>query len=170
MATARRSTVGMDRRRLLPLAALLALVAAAFVAVSSGLGTQPPVVAQAKAAAATITYHTVIFGHSSVGVQKRPGGLTCFAVNKGASTVARSCAAAIYADQIEYASSRFAVGGLAGADVRAVIVKLTKRGTVWATMRSGAFYAAVPAGHNVRAVVKVLSNGSRTSFTVTGQR
>ena len=84
--------------------------------------------------------------------------------------VARSCVSSLAPDQIAYASSRYAVGGVAGSDVRAVIVRLTKRGTVWATMRRGTFYAAVPARHNVRSVVKVLRNGSRTSFTVTGSR
>jgi hypothetical protein len=54
--------------------------------------------------------------------------------------------------------------------VRAVIVRLTSRGTVWATLKDGAFYAAVPKGHNVRAVVKVLAGGQRQSFTVTGSR
>jgi hypothetical protein len=37
-------------------------------------------------------------------------------------------------------------------------------------MRRGAFYAQVPKGHNVRAVIKVLRDGSRKRFTVTGPR
>jgi hypothetical protein len=37
-------------------------------------------------------------------------------------------------------------------------------------MRRGTFYAAVPDGYNIRAVVKILIDGSRTSFTVTGNR
>jgi hypothetical protein len=37
-------------------------------------------------------------------------------------------------------------------------------------MKNGAFYAAVPHGYNVRAVVKVLGDGSKTAFTVTGAR
>lgn len=157
--------------RALAVGGLAAGIAAAYVAVVSGLGASGTgVVAQAKAADATITYHPVSFGQGFVGVQKRPGGLTCFTVNRGSSTVARSCASAIYPDQIEYASSRYAVGGLAGQDVRAVIVRLTRRGTVWATLKDGAFYATVPKGHNVRAVVKVLRDGTRKAFTVTGPR
>ena len=100
----------------------------------------------------------------------RPGGLACFTVNLGSSTVGRSCLGHLYPDEIVYASSRYAVGGLAGSDVRAVIVKLTRKGTTWATLRRGAFYAKVPKGYNVRAVVKVLRDGSRKSFTVTGPR
>ena len=61
-------------------------------------------------------------------------------VDRRALVHARSLAA----DQIAYASSRYAVGGVAGSDVRAVIVRLTKKGTVWATLRRGTFYAAVP--------------------------
>jgi hypothetical protein len=51
-----------------------------------------------------------------------------------------------------------------------VIVRLTKKGTVWTTMRRGTFFAPVPKGYNVRAVVKVLGDGTRKSFTVTGSR
>lgn len=158
------------RSRTLAVGSLAAGVAACLVAVLSGLGADPGAVSQAKAAEATITYRSVVFGHNRVNVQRRPGGLTCFAVDEGSSTVARSCASQILPDQIEYASSRYAVGGLAGADVRAVIVRLTRRGTVWAKLRNGAFYAAVPKRHNVRAVVKVLSDGTRKAFTVTGPR
>jgi hypothetical protein len=156
--------------RTLAVGSLAAGVAAGFVAVLSGLGAAPATVSQAKAAEGTITYRSVVFGHDRVGVRERPGGLTCFTVAKGSSIVARSCATQILPDQIEYASSRYAVGGLAGADVRAVIVRLTRRGTVWATLRNGAFYAAVPRRHNVRAVVKVLRDGTRKTFTVTGPR
>ena len=144
--------------------------AAGLAAIVAALGAPSPTVSQAKAAEATITYHSVPFGHFRVVVQHRPGGLLCFAVNKGSSTVGRSCARSVGAGQIEYASSRYAVGGLAGADVHAVIVRLTRKGTVWATLKNGAFLAQVPKGYNVRAVVKVLRDGSRTSFTVTGPR
>ncbi|HEY6962108.1 MAG TPA: hypothetical protein VI408_09500 [Gaiellaceae bacterium] len=163
----------MSRRvgsRTLAVGSLAAGVAAGLAAVVSALGGQTTVISQAKAADATVTYHPVAFGGGSVGVQKRPGGMTCFTVLKGSSAVARACAGAIYADQIQYASSRYAVGGLYGADVRAVIVKLTRKGTTWATLKDGAFYAAVPKGHNVRAVIKVVRGGSRTTFTVTGSR
>jgi hypothetical protein len=145
-------------------------VAACLVAVLAALASPSSTVSQAKAADATITYRSVSFGHGSIGVQNRPGGLICFTVRMGSSAVARSCAQRIADDQIEYASSRHAVGGLAGSRVHAVIVKLTRKGTVWATLRKGAFFAPVPAHHNVRAVVKVLADGSRKAFTVTGPR
>lgn len=148
--------------------ALAAGVAAGTVAVTNGLGgSGPATVAEAKAADATITSHFVRFGHDRVSIQVRPSGLVCFLVKQGTSTVARSCASHVYADEIAYASSRYAVGGLAGKDVKAVIVKLTKKGTVWADVKGGTFYAKVPKAHRVRAVVKVLRNGSRKTFTVT---
>jgi hypothetical protein len=51
-----------------------------------------------------------------------------------------------------------------------VIVKLTRRGTVWATLRDGVFYADVPMAYRVRTVVKVLRDGSRRAFPITLSR
>lgn len=159
-----------SRSRLFVVGGLALGVAAGLGAIVTALGAPTSAISQAKAAEATITYHPVTFGHDSIGVQHRPGGLLCFTVNKGSSTVARSCTSSVYGGRIEYASSRYAVGGLAGPDVHAVIVRLTRKGTVWAKLKDGAFLAEVPRGYNVRAVVKVLADGSKTSFTVTGPR
>jgi hypothetical protein len=163
----------MDRRRrsrALAIGGLAAGGVAGLLAILAGMSAPTTVVSQAKAAEATITSRSVAFGHGRVRVQVRPGGLACFAVKRGRSTVARSCTAAIAPGEISYATSRYAVGGLAGADVKAVIVRLTRKGTVWATMRRGVFYAEVPPRHNVRAVVKVMRDGTRKAFTVTGPR
>jgi hypothetical protein len=159
-------------RRALAVASLAAAVAAGTAAVLSALGAGAASISQAKAAApaAGPATQSVSFGNSGVVVKRRGAGLTCFQVRHGRSTVARSCTSPLADDEIAYASSRYAVGGLAGSSVRAVIVRLTDKGTVWATLRRGAFYADVPSGHNVRTVVKVLSDGTRTSFTVTGSR
>lgn len=159
-----------SRTGIVAVGALAAGTAAGLAAIVSALGAPTTTISQAKAAEATITYHSVSFGHDRVTVRRRPGGLMCFAVMKGRSIVGRSCTANVDAGQIEYASSRYAVGGLAGADVHAVIVRLTRGGTVWATLKEGVFLAEIPAGFNVRAVVKVLRDGSRTRFTVTGPR
>jgi hypothetical protein len=159
-----------SRSRVVAVGGLAVGAAAGLFAIVTALGAPTSTISQAKAADATITYHPVSFGHDSVGVQHRPGNLLCFTVDKGSSTVGRSCTSGLSSDQIEYASSRYAVGGLAGASVRAVIVRLTRKGTVWATLRDGAFLAEIPKGYNVRAVVKVLQDGSRTAFTVTGPR
>ena len=159
-----------NRSRTLAVGGLAAGGAAALVSVLSAVGGPQAPVAEAKAATATISSRSISFPGARIVSRVRPGGLACFTVNVGSSTVGRSCLSHLYADEIAYASSRHAVGGLAGADVRAVIVKLTNKGTTWATMRRGAFYAKVPKGHNVRAVVKLLRDGSRKSFTVTGPR
>jgi hypothetical protein len=153
------------RGRIFAVGGLAAGAAAGVAAIVAALGASTTqTVSQAEAADVTITHHSVSFGHDSVGVQTRPGGLLCFTVNRGSSTVARSCTHPVGRGQIEYASSRWAIGGLAGRDVRAVIVRLTRKGTVWAQLRNGAFYARIPDGYGVRAVVKVLRDGSRTTF------
>jgi hypothetical protein len=152
------------------LGAVAAAIAAGAAAVLSALGAPTGAVTPAKAAAPALGSRSVAFGNGRVVLRMRTSSLGCFRVVVGSSTVARSCTSGLGADQIAYASSRYAVGGVAGGNVRAVIVRLTKKGTVWATMRRGTFYAAVPARHNVRAVVKLLTDGSRTSFTATGSR
>jgi hypothetical protein len=155
----------------LVLGAVAAAVAAGAAAVLSALGASTGSVTPAKASApVALGSRSVAFGNGRVVLRMRTSSLGCFRVVVGSSTVGRSCTSSLAGDQIAYATSRYAVGGVAGADVRAVIVRLTKKGTVWATLRRGTFYAAVPAGHNVRAVVKVLTDGSRKSFTVTGSR
>jgi hypothetical protein len=155
-------------RRALALASLGAAVAAGTAAVLSALGAPTASISQARAADAQLTSRSVPYGHARVVVEVRPNGRICFRVNSGSSTVARSCASGLAANEIGYASSRTAVGGIAGSHVRAVIVKLTKKGTVWATLRRGTFYAAVPKAHEPRTVVKVLAGGARRTFTVTG--
>jgi hypothetical protein len=136
--------------------------------VLSALGAPTDSVTPANAAAPPVLgSRSVAFGNGRVVLRMRTSSLGCYRVVLGSSTVARSCTPSLATDQISYASSRYAVGGVAGSDVRAVIVRLTRKGTVWATMRRGTFYALVPRNHEVRAVVKVLRDGSRKSFTVT---
>lgn len=157
---------------MLALGSLAAAIAAGAAAVLSALGASTGSVTPARAAAPAIALgsRSVAFGNGRVVLRMRTTSLGCFRVVVGSSTVARSCTSRLAADQIAYASSRYAVGGVAGSNVRAVIVRLTRKGTVWATLRRGTFYAVVPSGYNVRTVVKVLADGSRTSFTVTGSR
>jgi hypothetical protein len=155
-----------NRSRVLALGGFAAGVAAALVAVYSALGPPTPHIAVAKAAAATSTSSTVRFGHVRVSQRLQPMGVACFTVAQGSSTVARSCLSHLNSTEIGYAASRRAIGGLAGTDVKAVIVRLTHGGTVWAQLRGGAFYAALPTGHRARAVVKVLRDGSRRTFRV----
>jgi hypothetical protein len=159
-----------NRSRTLAVGGLVAGGAAALAAVVAALSSPGTTVAEAKAASAsaTLSSRNVAFPGGRVVSRLRPGGLACFTVSIGSSKVGRSCFRHLYPDEIVYASSRHAVGGLAGSDVRAVIVKLTRKGTVWATLRRGAFYAQVPKRHSVRAVIKVLRDGSRKRFAVSG--
>lgn len=153
-----------NRGRALAVGGLAAGTAAGLVAVlaalaASGSGVQA---AQASSTAARST----AFGAARVTVQVLPTGTVCYRVVE-ASGSARACRSRIGAAEIGFAVSPHGVGGVAGRDVRAVIVKLTRHGTVWATLQNGTFYADVPPAYLVRAVVKVLRDGSRKAFTVT---
>lgn len=154
-----------DRNRVLAVGGLVLGSAAALIAIASGLGAHPSQIGAAKAAAATATRHSVQFDRAQVEIDQRPDGISCVTVTDGSSP-ARSCLGHLTAESISYAITDRGVGGLAGADVQAVIVRLTRRGTVWATIRNGAFYAAVPAAYRARRVIKVLRNGSRRGFSV----
>jgi hypothetical protein len=151
------------RNRVLALGGLSAGVVALALALFSALGAPDRGVSAAKAAGATIASQTVSIGGAKVAIRVLPSG-TCFTVtDKGGS--AHSCPRTTDPDDIGFASTPSGVGGLAGTDIHAVIVKLTRKGTVWATLRDGAFYAAVPDGYRARRVVKVLRDGSRTGFS-----
>lgn len=119
-----------------------------------------------RAVQATQPSRSVTFGHARVAVQVLPSGTVCYRVTESTGT-SRSCRSRVAAAEIGFTLSPRGIGGVAGSDVRSVIVKLTRRGTVWATLRDGVFYADVPAAYRVRAVVKVLRDGSRKAFAVT---
>lgn len=152
------------RTRVLAVGGLATGTAAALVAVLAALGA--PVQGLA-AAQATLTSRTVSFGAASVQVRRLPSGTICYRITDSAGT-SRSCRLRIAANEIGFAISPRGIGGVAGVEVHAVIVKLTRFGTVWATMRDGAFYADVPLAYRVRAVIKVLRDGSRKAFAVRG--
>src|ERR1700751_5547310 len=113
----------MSRRvgsRALAVGSLAAAVPAGAAAVLSALGSPAADVSGASAApppAPGLATQSVSFGRSGVVVQPSTSGLTCFRVRHGGSTVARSCTSQLASDEIAYASSRYAVGGLAGPDV-----------------------------------------------------
>jgi len=161
--------MGVWLNRLAVIGAFAAAIGAAWFAVGSALhrADRPPVAA-AEAAQATVSAGTVTFGRGRVITTVKPGGLACFRVLAGSATVARACFGALGPQAIVYASSRQAIGGRAGPQVKAVIVHLTRKGTVWAQLQRGTFYATIPKGRRATKVVKVLADGSRTSFAVTG--
>lgn len=151
-----------NRGRSLAVGGLAAGAAAALIAVLTAFSAPASGV---RAAQATVTSHSTTFGPARVDVQALPGGMLCYRVTESTGT-ARSCSSHLGAREIGYAVSPNGIGGVAGTGVRAVIVKLTRHGTVWATLRDGVFYADVPMAYRVRAVVKVLRDGSRKTFAV----
>jgi hypothetical protein len=152
-----------DRGRALAVGGLAAGTAAALVAVLSALAAPASGV---RGAQATLTSHSTAFGPARVTVQLLPAGIVCYRVSESSGT-SRSCRSGVRTDEIGFTVSPRGVGGVAGGNVRAVIVKLTRRGTVGASLRGGVFYADVPQAYRVRAVVKVLRDGSRKAFPVT---
>jgi hypothetical protein len=154
-----------NRGRSLAVGALAAGAAAALVAVLTALAAPASGVQAAKA---TLSSRTTAFGAARVAVQVLPTGVVCYRVTENSGS-SRSCRSRIGSREIGFTISPRGVGGVAGGDVRAVIVKLSRRGTVWAARRGGVFYADVPSAYRVRAVVKVLRDGSRKAFAVTNR-
>jgi len=153
-----------NRGRALAVGGLATGTVAAFVAVLTALSA--PASGVTTAGAAALTTHTTSFGSARVAVQVLPGGTVCYRVTESTGS-SRSCRSGVGATEIGFTISPRGIGGVAGSEVRAVIVKLTRRGTVWATLRGGDFYADVPPAYRVRAVIKVLRDGSRKAFPVT---
>ena len=150
------------RRRVLALLAFSVGTAAGLFAVLSALDAPASGVESGQA---TLSSRTVQFGPAQMVVRVLPSGIVCYRVIE-ASGSSHACRKSVRSNEIGYTVAPRAIGGVAGANVRAVIVKLTRRGTVWATLRDGAFYADVRAPYRVRAVIKVLRDGSRKTFAV----
>jgi hypothetical protein len=150
-------------RRVVALLALAAGTAAGFLAVQSALNAPASGV---EAARATVTAHTTSFGPSSVLVTTHSTGIVCYRVIEPYGS-SHACRPRVRPSEIGFAVSPRGIGGVAGSQVSAVIIKFTRRGTRWATLRDGVFYADVPSPYRVRAVVKMLRDGTRKRFAVT---
>jgi hypothetical protein len=153
-------------RRVLALTALGAGMIGVVVAVSSGLGRQqagPEVgVAAAEATRLTVITRTVRVAGVHVRVTRKPSGAVCFRARR-----VGSCASSMGSGRVVYATGieggRQVVAGVAGSRVRAVIARLTHRGTVWPALRSGVFCAVLPRGYRVYRLVAVLAGGRRVA-------
>jgi hypothetical protein len=147
--------------------ALAALVVAVAVAVGSGLGAATPTsgVAAAQAVRLQTVRHSIQIDGSVVRVISKPSGAVCYSAPH-----ASGCASILGDSQLSYATGkagkRIVLVGVAGADVKAVIARLSRDGTIWPKLRSGAFYAVLPKGYRLRAIVKVLAGGRRVTFRV----
>lgn len=151
-----------NRGRSLAVGGLSAGAVAALIAVLTALSAPASGV---KGADITKTSRSTAFGPARVTVQLLPRGVVCYRVTEATGT-SRACRSHVASGEIGFAISPSGIGGVAGTEVRAVIVKLTRRGTVWARVQGGVFYADVPPAYRVRAVVKVLRDGSRRAFPV----
>jgi hypothetical protein len=151
------------RGRVLVLLGLAAGAGAGLIAVQSALNAPASGV---DAARATQTSRTASFGPAQVVVRVLANGIVCYRVIEPSGS-SHGCRASVRANEIGYTVAPRAIGGVAGAQVRAVIVKLTRRGTRWATLRDGVFYTDVPPAYRVRAVIKVLRDGTRERFEAT---
>jgi hypothetical protein len=161
------------RSRGLALAGFAAALAAGLVAVVTALGHEPP--AENVAAAAERASQTVAFGAARVGRSTGPSGAVCYQVNRAGVRLARACAPRLGEREISYVVARRGTGqlvlaGVSGREVVAVLARLAPTGSLNATLRAGAFYAPIPRGYTVRAVEKVLRDGSRRLFRVEPRR
>lgn len=153
-------------RRVLALTALGAGTFGVVVAVSSGLGRQQPGpevgVAAAEATRLTVITRTVRVAGMRVRVARKPSGAVCIRARH-----AGSCVSSLGPNRVAYATGiagrRQILVGVAGSGVRAVIARLTHRGTVWPTLRSSVFYAALPRAYRLRRLIAVLADGRRVA-------
>ncbi|HEY3185469.1 MAG TPA: hypothetical protein VGJ77_21675 [Gaiellaceae bacterium] len=162
------------RNRGLAIAGFAAAIAAGFVAVVTALGHEPPAGGVAAAAAERAS-QTVAFGAARVGRSTSPSGAVCYQLNRSGVRLARSCAPRLGDRELSYVLARRGTGqlvlaGVAGREVVAVLARLAPAGSRNATLRAGAFYAPIPRGYTVRAVEKVLRDGSRRLFRVEPRR
>jgi hypothetical protein len=156
------------RSRGLALAGFSAAIAAGLFAVFTALGHEPRTEDVAAAAASA---QTVAFGPVRVGRSTSPSGVVCYQLNRSGVRLARSCATRLGDGELSYVVARRGTGqlvlaGVSGPDVVAVVTHLAPRGSLNATLRTGAFYAPIPRGYTVRGVEKVLRDGSRRVFRV----
>lgn len=143
---------------------LAAGAAGVFLAVSSGLGaTTTAGVAAAQAVRIQAVTHTARIDDTVVTITQKPNGAVCFTAPH-----ARGCASSLGAGQLVYATGRsgrhVVLAGVVGSPVKAVIARLSKKGTVWPKLAGGAFYAVLPAQHRLTSIVKVLAGGRRVAF------
>lgn len=153
------------RRRAQVFAALAVVGLAVFVAVASALHAQPATVGVAAAETTRVlaVTRTLQVGGVRFTVTRKPNGDVCYA-----APAIHSCTSAGARTRLSYATGRArgrqVVGGVVGPKVRAVILKLTGKGTIWPHLQDGAFYATLPARRRLRAIVKVVAGGKRVTF------
>jgi hypothetical protein len=161
-----RGLVDLSRSRALVFGGLAAAAVGVFIAVALAFSAATTSgVAAAQAVRLQTVRRTVhIDGHAVI-VTTKPSGSVCFT-----GPHVSGCAASLADTQLAYATgklgSRMVLAGVAGPNVKAVIARLSRKGTVWPTLHTGAFYAVLPHGRRLTSIVKVLSGGRRVAFHV----
>lgn len=164
MATAGISQ-SVSRSRVQVFGALAAVAAGVIFAIASGLAAGSPRsgVAAAEATRVHTVTHVVRIDGNRITVTSKPNGSVCFKAPD-----ASGCASRLTDAQLSYdtgrSGKRVVLAGVAGPGVKAVIARLTHKGTVWPTLRRGAFYAVLPRGYKLTSIVKVLAGGRRVAF------
>lgn len=145
---------------MLALAGLAAAVAGGFVAVSRGLGAAR---ATSGVAAEALSVQTVRIDGAAIRITTKPSGSVCYSAPH-----VSDCASSLADDALSYATAhtggRVVLAGVAGTKVKAVIARLSHKGTVWPRLEDGAFYAVLPHGYRLQSIVKVLAGGRRVTF------
>ena len=147
---------------MLALAGLAAAVAGGFIAVSRGLGAARATSGVAGAEAVSVR-RTVHIDGAAIRITKKPSGSVCYAAPH-----VSDCASRLADDALSYATAHtgghVVLAGVAGTKVKAVIARLSHKGTVWPRLEDGAFYAVLPRGYRLQSIVKVLAGGRRVAF------
>ena len=155
-------SVVLNRDRGLVFGALGAVTLAAAFAVNGALGSSTATSGVAGARATLVSASSVRIDGATIAVTRKGSG-ACY---RGPQV--SGCAATLTAGQISYATGRdgkrVVLAGIAGRNVRAVIARLSRGGTVWPKLENGVFYAVLPRGFRLRSLVKVLAGGRRVSF------
>lgn len=154
--------VVLSRERGLVFGALCAVILAAVFAVTGALGSSTASSGVAGARATLVSASSVRIDGATIAVTRQGSG-ACY---RGPRV--SGCASTLTANQISYATGRdgkrVVIAGVAGREVRAVIARLSRGGTVWPKLEGGVFYAVLPRGYRLRSLVKVLAGGRRVSF------
>ena len=150
--------------------ALAAVGAGVVFAIARALGAASTTsgVAAANATRLHTVTHVVRIDGNRITMTSKPSGAVCYS-----APGAKGCAARLTDAQLSYATGhsgkRIVLTGVAGPRVKAVIARLSHKGTVWPTLHDGAFYALLPRGYKLTSIVKVLAGGRRIAFKVEGR-
>jgi hypothetical protein len=160
----RMELVELSRSRAQVFGALAAVAVGVFVAIASALSASSTSgVAAAQAVRLHAVTRTVRIDGAGLKVTRNPSGSVCYSAPH-----VSGCAPSLAGGRLAYATgrsgSRTVLAGIAGPGVKAVIARLSHKGTIWPTLSGGAFYAVLPHGYRLTSIVKVLAGGRRVAF------